>query len=426
MHTPQKIPTLLGLFTLAGLVVLIIWASESFFRLDTKATTNQKPQNINITNISDEMFTVTWLTPDPATGTVTATPEKGKRLTAFDERDVNGTPGSYTTHSVTIRGATAQTSYKLSLISQGRASDLPTITTAPQLSGATGGLEPAYGVIVTATEAPAVGALVYLTLAGGQTLSTLTKPSGSWLIPLSTVRKEDLSAYLPLEERINEEISVYHENQQSFATSDTLNDSPLPQMTIGQSYDFKKIQAKTLTATPPLAVAIPSTEPTVLGNQTYPDKPHKVTIVSPAQNSAVPSFFPNVYGTGIPGKSVTVTIGITRPESATVQVGTDGIWRYKVREAVGIGRQSLTITTVDAYGKPVAITHLFEILKSGTQVLGDATPSATLTPEPTLEPTPEPVTTGEPMPVSGNEIPTILLTLVGLLLLGGGALVVIR
>ena len=62
------------------------------------------------------------------------------------------------------------------------------------------------------------------------------------------------------------------------------------------------------------------------------------------------------------------------------------------------GKQSITITTTDQHNQTKALTHTFEILKSGTQVLGDATPSATLVPTPTIDSTPTPVTTlsGEP------------------------------
>jgi hypothetical protein len=69
-------------------------------------------------------------------------------------------------------------------------------------------------------------------------------------------------------------------------------------------------------------------------------------------------------------------------------------------------------------------------MKSGTQVLGDATPSATLTPEntpivtisPTPETTPESSLSGEPPPTSGNELPTIVLILLGIGLSIGGTL----
>ncbi len=77
---------------------------------------------------------------------------------------------------------------------------------------------------------------------------------------------------------------------------------------------------------------------------------------------------------------------------------------------------------------------MFEILKSGTQVLGDATPSATLTPtstptatvSATPEITPESTLAAQPVPTSGNELPTILLLVLGVGLIIGGGIVLIK
>jgi hypothetical protein len=131
-----------------------------------------------------------------------------------------------------------------------------------------------------------------------------------------------------------------------------------------------------------------------------------------------------------------VTLGITSPFTTTTIVGGDGLFRLSPIKPLGIGRQSVTITTTDNKGKSVAFTHMFEILKSGTQVLGDATPSATLTPSetvtltptptqiatdsatPTLTPTPADLV-GNPVPTSGASLPTILLLLLGISLVFG-------
>jgi len=71
------------------------------------------------------------------------------------------------------------------------------IHTGQLLTTASGNLEPAYGTIVTDNNQPVSGALVYITLEGGQTLSTISKPSGTWLIPLNLARTQDLTSYLP-------------------------------------------------------------------------------------------------------------------------------------------------------------------------------------------------------------------------------------
>ncbi len=113
---------------------------------------------------------------------------------------------------------------------------------------------------------------------------------------------------------------------------------------------------------------------------------------------------------------------MTNPYTDTTTVEADGIWRYTPKTAPSAGKQSVTITTTDSQNKSVAITHLFEILKSGTQVLGDATPSATIAPTVTIDPTPQTTSTlaGEPIPTTGSPLPLILLLLLGSGLLMSG------
>jgi hypothetical protein len=121
-----------------------------------------------------------------------------------------------------------------------------------------------------------------------------------------------------------------------------------------------------------------------------------------------------------------VTIGITAIQSGKTTVGGTGIWQFTPSKPLAAGKQSVTITTVDENNKPVALTHEFTILKNGTQVLGDATPSAT------LEPTQTPIATestelvAEPMPSSGSPLPLIILSIVGAILIGGGAVLFFR
>ena len=132
---------------------------------------------------------------------------------------------------------------------------------------------------------------------------------------------------------------------------------------------------------------------------------------------------------------MTITIGITEPTIGSTVVGKDGVWKYTPKQTLAPGKQSITITTVDAKNKAVAITHTFTILKSGSQVLGDATPSGTLeetpTPIPTLESTesatPTEELTGEEIPTSGSFLPTAILIALGCsLFLGGGAVLFIK
>jgi hypothetical protein len=438
MRIPTRFPTIFGLILCILVVGGVIFFAEQNFRKPSKASEPRVPESVRITNITDTTFSVSWITRSPASGSVlVATKGKSNRIYS-DERDTAGKPGLYTSHLVTVRDAVAYSEYSLKIISNGKQytdNGSPySFTTAPTLPPNSNPLgEPAYGTVWTATDVPAEGVLVYLTLDGGQELSSLSKLSGIWLVPLSQVRTKDLSAYLSLTGRVTETLVVQYGDQESFATTDTLNDSPVPEILPGKIYDFRKLQA----ISPASVLAQkkvqqnPQDAPLTGGSAvlgTTSQKKYTVTLVTPKNGSAVPTTLPLFSGTGIPQKFVGISIGLTNPVSGSARVDSSGLWNFTPPKPLPIGTGSVTITTVDDKGKPVALTHSFEILKSGTQVLGDATPSATLTPvvsiTPTPEITPESTVSAEPPPVSGSPLPTILLILLGLGLFTGGTLVV--
>ncbi|MBI3559624.1 hypothetical protein HY087_00655 [Candidatus Gottesmanbacteria bacterium] len=232
-----------------------------------------------------------------------------------------------------------------------------------------------------------------------------------------------LAKYLDGSQRLTEMIRVLWGDQEATAVTDTLNDAPVPTMVLGKTYDFRRQQA-TNGQSQPLADATRNT-PTVLGVKT-------IGLTAPAQNASLTTTLPLIVGTGLRGKTVSVVVGITNPVSGTTTVGGDGIWRYTPTKPLGEGKQSVTATTVDERGLPVAFTHTFTIFKSGTQVLGEATPSAQLTPtftptptataQATPTPTPEATLAGKPVPTSGTTLPTILILLLGTSVLGFGLL----
>ena len=449
MKFPTRIPTIIGILLLICLIGGIAFIVESVFRTETKASGSREPKQIRVTNVSDSSFTVSWTTELPTTGTLLVSTKGKSNKIYFDERDHSGKLGEYNAHSVTVRNVSADTDYLATPLVNGKPhilADKPIAVHIPSpLPLNSGGLEPAYGVIQNADGTPASDALIYLTIEGGQKLSTLSKSSGSWIIPLNQTRTEDMTTFLPVIERMNETIEVYSGNMQSLGTTDSLNDSPVPEIQLGKDFDFKRQQAKkaagssialrqvTPTAEVKQETAAFPTKSAVLGDTTQ--KSYTVQLVSPKDNSSISTNLPLIQGTGVPGKYIGISVGLVNPTHGSVQVATDGSWSYTPKKSLAPGKQSVTISSVDSIGKPIAITHMFTIFKSGTQVLGDATPSATLVPSqvtqtqaPVITTTVDPESTlaGTPPPISGNELPTLILLLIGFGLLAGGSVIFIR
>ena len=418
MSTTPKIPTILAIFLLVALIGITIYMVETYSGGQTVANNTIVPGNVEITNITDASLTVSWTTSAQTSGLVTIKPSSGgKQISAFDDRDTDDKVGKYATHYVTVRNLTPGSQYDVTILSNGmtfKTNGKPWQgETFQTLASHASKLEPAYGSVITPDGYKAKGAIVYLSLEGGQKLSALANPSGSWLIPLNVSRTADGISYLAAGDRMTEQIIVRMETGVASALCDTLNDSPVPEITIGKSYDFRKQQATNQETT---SLADLSTQtPPVLGAQTSAQK--DIGITAPSEGSALSTFLPLIQGTGVPGKTVTVAISIP-PQTGTTTIENDGIWRFTPAQNVAPGKQLLIVTTQKVTGDVVTLTRNFEIFKSGTQVLGDATPSGTLSPTPTIKttitptpsgkisPTPTPKTTPTPTPLLTGPTPT--------------------
>ena len=423
---PRKIPTFVALILLLIVVGGFIIGFEQFTATVSVASGSVAPQQILISNISDTSFTISWFTQKDVTAFVRVQSESSN-LTFYDDRDSGDMPKKYNTHSVTVKNLHPGTSYTAEMFTNGKSSEEKrTVTTSSRLGNNSDSLDPAYGSIIDETNAPVVDALVYLTLDGSQTLSTVTRPTGSWLIPLSLIRSLDGSSYLETQERFTEELRVISAGGVTSATTDTLNDSPVPAMALGKTYDFRKLQAKAKAKTAVLGEQVAATATT-----------WTISLNQPADGANLSTNVPAVVGNGVPGKIVVITLGIKNPTINSVMVGADGIWRFTPTKSLNPGKYIVTMTSTDTLSKPVAITHTFSIFKSGTQVLGDATPSASLTPTTTITPmdaspsptlalpseTPTPTSTlaGQPIPTTGNFAPLSILLIVSIVFLITGA-----
>src|SRR3989344_1016921 len=207
--TPNKMPTLLGLAIVAALVGTVIYAGERFAIFSSLfANRGVTVQRIEITNGTDASLSISWTTESPTIGNVSVSGGTIRSRVVLDDRDSPTKKSPTTTHHVTIRDLSPDTHYQITIQVNGRNAQgsVQPVTTGPTLAQALdNSLGPAYGSVVSETGQPAAGALVYVTIEGGQKLSTLVTPSGSWLIPLNRMRTADGSQYLEVAERMAED-----------------------------------------------------------------------------------------------------------------------------------------------------------------------------------------------------------------------------
>lgn len=315
---------------------------------------------------------------------------KDLSLAAFDVRDLEGKQEKHTLHYFVLKNLNPDTIYSYQIVSGNRpvtvnGRSVFELKTPPK-TNTSSVLIPAYGKITYANGAPAANVLVILTFPRAYSLIALTKVTGEWLIPLQyIIDKQTLSPLHPSEkEKISLDMMDDEGNASHIETLVTKT-HPLPQtITIGKNYSFLETEE-------------------VLSSQTSAGAVEKgeVNILFPLENAIIPGNLPLIKGTGMAGKEMKVSVSTDPPTRLTVIPNANGEWAVNLPKPLPPGAYSLTIVTMDQQNKAVTLNRSFTIAKSGEQVLGDATPEATLTPtqEPVISPTPTP-------PAGGVDSPT--------------------
>lgn len=468
MLKQKRIPTLIGLFILLaglGAGVFLVTGAQNFF---LRAGPTAVPKEVEITNINDSGFTVSWITDEPVSGFIQYG-EAGLNQTAIDERDLTtGETGSFSTHYVSVKNAKPATTYQFKVGSGAQTYDDDgqnfRVTTAPTISLSAPEADPAYGTILTATGETAGGVIVYLTLDNASPLSALVGSSGNWVVSLSLARSTDLSRYAAYdpEEAL---IAIFVQGGDLGTASATVTAgqaSPVPTIALGQTYDFQAKEkpsegealAEAGLPAEQEAEATAGAEAKTSFSLTEEEKEAAVetelSIVNPGDEEAVSSDQPAIVGTAPAGTTVTITVESPDPQAGQVVADEDGNWQWSPPDNLTPGEHTVTATYIDASGQQQTVSRTFIVLAAGESELPsiEATPSATTAPtptptllaqatptpsptasptatptaSPTATPTASPVATGAALPEAGSVGPTLWLTLMGLGALLAGAL----
>ena len=412
-----KFPTLIGLLVAVGGLVSGLWLVQGQLRKSVSAAAEEVPKEVKISNITDVSFSVSWITDKSTAGFVqygegTANAD----MVVTDDRDQQkGAVQEYLTHFVTVKGLKSETTYQFKLGSGKTMYDL----NGSPFKAATGrriDTEPtadvAYGQAVNSNGEPADGALVYLLMPGGVLQSALVKASGSWVIPLSTIRSADLKSYVSynkLDTKLDISVNGGVMVGKSTVSIETKDDNPVPEIILGRDYNYllasSSGNASGDNSTPSSKLIMPS--PTEI--------PDDINILTPALDEKVNSSKPEIIGVAPAGTEVTIKIHSDTQIVGKVIAGNDGRFSYSVPSDLPPGIHTLTVSAV-IDGVVKTITQSFTVYAAGesSNPAYSATPSATATPasgKPTA--TPKPSATPIPTPTSRPTLtPTPLPTLI--------------
>lgn len=452
MKKIRQIPTILGLFILImgvlGGVVLINKGSKLFLQAESGTT----PDQSKITNITETGFTVSWITSQPTSGFIKYGTDHNLSSLAKDDRDqLSGNTGNFLAHHVTIKGLKPATTYFFKIGSGGslygnNETDFQ-INTAPANKSTMPENDVAYGTILDQNGAPAEGVVVYLSLPDAITQSTLTKSSGSWVIPLNLARSSDLSSFVNYNREASVEEIFVQGSLKGTATAITItkNDTPIPSIALGESYDFRETQAESSSNQEPTPTSPEShfSSPDNQGSSAFKET-GSISIINPSAGEKIGVQKPEFLGNGPAGEILDIEVNSPNSFKGKTTVQSSGIWTWSPPTNLAPGEHTITVTL--ANGR--SVTRRFTVLAAGESDLPSftASPSASLTPAatvpPLLSPTPSSILTPTSTPTGylsptptvsqplqpGNLTPTFLVFIMGstLFLIGLGGKILIK
>lgn len=439
MRKEYKIPTILGLLLMIIGLGALIFAIERGTSFLSRASGMSIPKEVALVNITDTSFAVSWVTATPTQSFVSYQEQTplGSQKTAFDIRDTTGSVALRYTHFVSISGLKPQTNYKVTLGKTGNKELSYLATTGTTLPAPTHIVDPTFGTLLDQNNRSVKEALVYTSFPGSQTLGSIVDPDGSWVLALGGLRTGDGTRYFIPTKQDPETLAFVTSSGRTEVETTIDADSPLPPVRLDDTHRFTTFK-KSPFPRPVIAQSQHSTQ--ISANASGP-----FSVTLPKANSSLTSNKPAFKGSGVVGKKVIITLtGGFAPVVGTTTVLANGSWNW-TPPTLSPNPYMATIASFSEKDEPLALTIPFTILKSGSQVLQAATPSASLapTPEPSATPgigggpTPRPSPTvtasplvsplaspaasiapsPSPMPDTGTAAPTWILLVAGVLVL---------
>jgi hypothetical protein len=406
-----QIPTfvLLIAIILTSIFMTRIFTSKPLTSRASKKTVKR----IEVVNLSYNQATIYWQTDAKETGwLIYGETEKKLDQIALDERDVGEKRGAYFNHYVILKNLKQNQSYYYKIVSNDKLvagpDDKPYQFKTTANIASVSNVSPAYGKVLAANGLPVTAGVVILSFKDAFPLFSSIKLSGEWMIPLNNLVDKTTKKIKSLKESDVGLLEIYSEKGEKSLIEITVeNLSPVPQsIIIGKDYSFLSKE-------------------NVLGlTKSYINTNNEISIIFPKENSLVPSKKPLIKGLGIPGNDVFVYLKSNLNYSFRVKTDKDGIWQVVLNKDLPAEKYILEIVTKNVKGDEVRLARTFSVAKSGEQVMGSATPEATLeptAPPPTSVPT-KIITSLTPMPTSGYNPRTLTIVSGSLIIIGLGIL----
>ncbi len=243
----RKIPSILAVLVITTGIIATTFLIKGGNSLQVNAGPGQTPKNIEVSNISDTGFTITYTTDDEVIGTINSGENpKNLNIKNIDNRDKeSGSVGKHQTHMITVDNLKPDSRYYYTITSGNKTysnNDDPYVTKTSSTFGEISNIQNLIsGKVITSDGLVPKDGIVVIKISGAQILSTLIDDTGSYAIQLNNLKNFDLESLYEFGENMPVNIDIFAENQNSKIqlSTDLLSDIPI--ITISNNYDFSEI-----------------------------------------------------------------------------------------------------------------------------------------------------------------------------------------
>lgn len=386
----KRIPTVYAFAILFISIWVTLLLLKTSINIVGKASPQNQPENIFISNITDASATINYTTREKTSGAISLDGESSNIF--FDDRDNNSNHNAtFYSHQIEITNLKAQSTYKFSIISEGEVfldrGQKFTVTTGAVIDGVSQNQEKISGNVLLPNGDPGNDVLLKISSPSFQTISWITNASGNYQIPVSQIRNNSFDNLYDLKEGEEINFDIYYQDTKTNVKTIYKKGLIMPEIILSKNYNFLSENLEIVEGTPSAELKIPKSI----------SKQGEVRIISPKENESFIDSQPLFRGSGIPGEKVKVTIRSQEINEQTI-VDSNGTWSFRPSTSLSPGEHLITIETRDSQGITRKLTQSFIVFGSGSQIAEPATPSATPTSLPTQVPTTQPTATTAPIP----------------------------
>ena len=394
----RQLPSYTGFLVLIFALVITVILSGNTFVFVSKATLGSEPKNIQVSNLSDTSFTISYTTDTNVVGTISYGVDPATPGIALDVRDEQtGHSLEHQVHFITIKNLQPSTKYYYVIDSgsqkaENNGSPYEITTTAPLPNQQTNQPTVSGTVSLNDGSSPSEG-IVTVSTNNSRQLAALINADGSYSIPLSQLRDTTGSTLAALTPKTVLNLQIQTPTEQSSAHVLLSQANHIPMIVLSQNYDFtlnsaeqstvSALSASQSAAFPVLATPAPVSSPEI-------DSPKEAQTFSDQQ--------PLFDGRALPHTEVDITIQSANEIDVKLQSDGSGSWQYRPAMTLAPGQHTITIQSVNASGIMQTISNHFTVYASGSKFTEPSVSPVAPTPQPTSIPTPTVAPTAIPTP----------------------------